>query len=507
MSTTPHTSTSSVPGDSPPTATTAAMAMPVLTRLDPRRLVPNPRNPRTGPAPAIDDLLASIPHVGILQPLVVIPLPDSEAGKLLAPDGAPASHYILIGHRRHLAAIALELSEVLCLVAADEDHGQQLFQMLIENDHRQDLTVAEETAAYQQLALYDYAPEQIAATLAKPVERIRSALTIQALPTPARDLALAAADAGSLDLEQAAQLEQFADDPKAMARLTTKAAGPWGFKHALTEEANRRKARDGADRLRAELTLAGVKVTAKPKDFGYKSREAAADSLRDGHDEPLVAAEMQARPGFAVFIETNTAAGTATPVVYCVDPEAWGYTRSVYSGYLTDQQRQASATAAQEAEAHAAALVTAAEVRREFLTQTYGTAKAAKTHHLQALRAGMGDPRGLCVVEAQHQFLRSLAGIPARYDTIADAAGEAGTDRLTRLLVARWIVGNEHNLESSIARRWGANDRTAIAYLDQLTDAGYALSDAETRAHTDISTRVAAEDAAGGLTTLIVLSS
>lgn len=75
----------------------AADAAPAYVPVDPRRLVPNDRNPRVDPS-EVEDLKASIEAVGILQPLVVTAAPSD-----------PTRYQILIGHRRHAAALALNL--------------------------------------------------------------------------------------------------------------------------------------------------------------------------------------------------------------------------------------------------------------------------------------------------------------------------------------------------------------------------------------------------------------
>jgi ParB family chromosome partitioning protein len=60
------------------------------------------------------------------------------------------------------------------------------------------------------------------------------------------------------------------------------------------------------------------------------------------------------------------------------------------------------------------------------------------------------------------------------------AAG-AGIDRLTRMLVARWLCAAEDNLVRLAANvGWHADPQAAVDYLDELVEAGYHLADAET---------------------------
>src|SRR5262245_46977289 len=94
-----------------------------LLDLDPNLLDSHQRNLRTDVGP-VDDLKASIEAVGILQPLVVTCSEES------------VRYRIVIGHRRHTAALDLGLATVPCIVAADEGVAHTIVTMLAENVHR-----------------------------------------------------------------------------------------------------------------------------------------------------------------------------------------------------------------------------------------------------------------------------------------------------------------------------------------------------------------------------------
>src|SRR5690242_20556225 len=237
-----------------------------LTDLDPNQLEPHQRNLRTDVGP-VDDLKASIEAVGILQPLVVTAADE---------DGR---YRIVIGHRRHTAALDLGLATVPCIVATDEGEAHTIVTMLAENVHRVGLTVSEEAEAYHQLDLLGWEADAIAKVTAKPAERIRQALVLHGLPGAAKQ----AADDGALTLDHVAVLSEFTDDPKALARILDRGATtPWGFRHILEDERGKRDRRTKAERLRAELVLAEVKIVPRPKDWGYGGhREAEAATLVD----------------------------------------------------------------------------------------------------------------------------------------------------------------------------------------------------------------------------------
>ena len=76
--------------------------MPTLTDLPCDHLVPHERNVGSGVGD-LSDLMASITAVGILRPLLVVPLaaghPDT--GPDAAGSGAGPWYQIIVGHRRH----------------------------------------------------------------------------------------------------------------------------------------------------------------------------------------------------------------------------------------------------------------------------------------------------------------------------------------------------------------------------------------------------------------------
>jgi hypothetical protein len=190
---------------------------------------------------------------------------------------------------------------------------------------------------------------------------------------------------------------------------------------------------------------------------------------------------VKTRPGFAAFIDSQSPGVAPRAVIICLDPEAWGYTRTVRTSYVPDAERAAAAEAERQDGGRRAALATAATVRRAFLAQQYATARAAKKVYLDALRATLLNPRSLDLPETYAELSQSLAG--ASFETIE----VAGSDRLTRMLVARWLTACEVNLDAIIAdRRWGTDPDAARAYLDRLTTAGYTLSDAEQGVYDDL---------------------
>ncbi|MBN1170681.1 MAG: ParB/RepB/Spo0J family partition protein [Micromonosporaceae bacterium] len=438
-----------------------------LVYLDPSCLLPHERNLRTNVGD-VADLVASIEAVGILQPLVVLPVDDQ-----------PETYRIVIGHRRHQAALTLGLTAVPCLVATSEDDAHLIVSMLGENTARVGLTPVEVANAYTQLALLDWTPERIAKVTAQPAARVRGALALATLPEQARQ----AADEGSLTLEHAAELEEFATDPSALARILKRGGGAgWTFQHAIAEERRRRDRKTAVDRVKAELLLAGVRTIPTPKQWGWgATREVRAADLVDTEGQPLDPETMKTRPGFAAIVTPNAAGGPGAEIV-CVDPEAWGYARPADSTFVSDTDRADRARREAETQAHREALDVAAGVRQAFLVQTYGTARGAKKAYPEALRVAVADPARLRFTDDQAELAARLAGV-----ALLPAAATAGIDRLTRMLVARWVCGHESHLARIVAgQTWDVVPEAAAAYLGQLVAAGYELSDAETRLRAEL---------------------
>src|SRR5512144_636166 len=115
---------------------------PSLVWLDPASLVAHPCNARSEIGD-VEELASSIAVAGVIEPLVVIPLPDG-------------TMRILAGHRRALAAMTAGVEKVPCLVRADlvDSEGDQLAAALCENTARTNLSGLDEARAYAQLSAF-----------------------------------------------------------------------------------------------------------------------------------------------------------------------------------------------------------------------------------------------------------------------------------------------------------------------------------------------------------------
>jgi ParB family chromosome partitioning protein len=104
---------------------------------------PNPRQPRKHfDEEALNELIASIKEIGILQPPVVR---QTTSGR----------YELIMGERRYRAAKAAGLKKIPVIIRQTSDN-ELLREALIENIHRSQLNAIEEAAAYSQL-LNDFA--------------------------------------------------------------------------------------------------------------------------------------------------------------------------------------------------------------------------------------------------------------------------------------------------------------------------------------------------------------
>ena len=147
---------------------------------------PNPRQPRKAFGDdEMAELVHSIREIGILQPVVVRPIPSEELANAArqGPDGVEQPHFELImGERRWRATQAAGLA-VIPAIIKDTHDDDLLRDALLENLHRSELNALEEAAAYQQL-LDDFGctHDELAARIGRSRPQISNTLRLLKLP-------------------------------------------------------------------------------------------------------------------------------------------------------------------------------------------------------------------------------------------------------------------------------------------------------------------------------------
>ncbi len=138
------------------------------------KIKPNPQQPRTEMGD-LTELVASIKEKGVLEPILVKPLNESETWLIIA------------GERRWRAAQLAGLREIPCVEL--EVNDQEVAEIaLVENLQRKDLTIWEEADALAALChRFNYKHEDLAKKIGKSRSTITESLTIASLSQSIRE--------------------------------------------------------------------------------------------------------------------------------------------------------------------------------------------------------------------------------------------------------------------------------------------------------------------------------
>jgi ParB family chromosome partitioning protein len=144
-----------------------------LASLAPESIVPNAQQPRTEfDQEALEELIASIREVGVLQPIVVRPIV-----------GEVEKYELIMGERRLRASKAIGLSAIPAVVKDTADENM-LRDALLENLHRSQLNAIEEASAYQQLlADFGITQEELSKRIGRSRPQISNTIRLLGLPS------------------------------------------------------------------------------------------------------------------------------------------------------------------------------------------------------------------------------------------------------------------------------------------------------------------------------------
>ena len=172
--------------------------------IDINLIDPNPRQPRTVfDEEALQELVASIKEIGILQPPVVRTLPGGK-------------YELIMGERRLRASKLAGLKTIPVIVRQTPDN-ELLREALLENIHRSQLNALEEAAAYQNLLTdFGYTHDELAEKIGKSRPVISNTLRLLNLPSSVqRRIAAGVISAGHaralLSLTDEKAIEQLAN--------------------------------------------------------------------------------------------------------------------------------------------------------------------------------------------------------------------------------------------------------------------------------------------------------
>lgn len=144
------------------------------------QLTPNPDQPRQFFDPkAINELADSIRQHGLLQPILVRPVP-----------GSKEMYEIIAGERRWRASQKAQLHEVP-VVIRDFDDATVLQIALIENLQRQDLNAIEEAKGYQRLIEeFAFSPEHVGTAVGRSRSHVANMIRLLGLPESVQNMVI-----------------------------------------------------------------------------------------------------------------------------------------------------------------------------------------------------------------------------------------------------------------------------------------------------------------------------
>ncbi len=228
-----------------------------VRRIPIARIDPNPEQPRLAlDQDALNELAASLREHGVLQPILVRPLP---AGR----------YQLVAGERRWRAAQMAELETIPALVE-DLDDGTALEIAIIENLQREDLSPLDEAAMYRRMTQgYGYSVRKLAQKLGKDKGYVENRLRLADAPAEIRELVSLRKDTVS----HAYELMKV-EDPRRRKRLADQVA-------------------------RGELTLLRLRarIDGRPANADEQPRRtrrlltAAGEAALRGPDDPVVVAD------------------------------------------------------------------------------------------------------------------------------------------------------------------------------------------------------------------------
>ena len=220
---------------------------------------------------ALNELADSIRAQGLLQALLVRPIPNGANG------ANGATHEIIAGERRFRAAQLAGLTDVPVMIKEVDDQAAAAM-ALIENMQREDLNPLEEAQGIQRLIEeFKFTHEQAAESVGRSRSAVSNLLRLLNLAKPVQAMlmagdidmgharALLAVDSATqitLANEIIAKRMSVRDAEKLVVRITT---GQTGAKHSSTKEKSRDLARLEEELSDALATSVSIKANARNK--------------------------------------------------------------------------------------------------------------------------------------------------------------------------------------------------------------------------------------------------
>ncbi len=205
-------------------------------------VIPDPDQPRSAMGD-LSELVASILHVGVLEPILVRTLDDESAESVHSPT-IGQMYRIISGERRFRASMEAGLSEIPVIVM-DVSEEEALEIALIENLQRKDLTPFEEAEGFRALAnRFGYTHEKISQTVGKSRTVVTESFALLQVPPVVRE----AANALGVNTKSILLELLKVDSPEEMIMLLEEVAGRGLSRDDLRRRLRTDKNKDGSTR-------------------------------------------------------------------------------------------------------------------------------------------------------------------------------------------------------------------------------------------------------------------
>lgn len=380
--------------------------------------------------------------------------------------------HVRYGQRRTRAAQTVGLATVpVYIVPIDEaDTAQRIVEQLVENDQRADLTTTERVEAWRALELEGLSIATIAKRTGTKRATIKTGLSVAASDTGTRLIG----EVG-LNLDQAATLIEFEDDPAVVDSLTRTATENPGY-FAIAVEKERHAREDRAAREAAEQTEAAKGHRILSSAPGWD--EAQPYRLRDlltAEGTCATAADIEGKEGVAVHVSTNWERKTVVSH-YVDDPEALGLIRdgrAATKGPMTDEQKAERKTLiANNKEWDAAETV-----RREWLASLISR-KTLPKNAAQVIATALTDGRYAVSAALSHgnSLAKTLLGLEDSHTVDLTAHIDAHPTKAVHVSLAIVLGGLE---EATSRESWRHPKKDTARYLATLGEWGHTLSPVE----------------------------
>lgn len=454
--------------------------------LDPRQLVPHPRNVRLELGD-LDGLTASIAGQGVIEPLTVIALDDGR-------------YQLVDGHRRTAAAIAADVDRVPCIIrrdlsvdaSADRVQAEHVSAMLATALQHAGLSAMEEARGVQMMLDLGADVDVVAARTGLDRKRVLKAAGVARLAPGAA----AAVETAGLTLDQAAVVARFDADEKAVGDLVAAAGeGPGRFAHAVTRAERDREEVEVLAAARAELEAAGRTVL---EEDGADRQLATRifDLLTDGQ---VLDPEAHAScPGSAVVVRVHDYGSEFKTVVeeVCTAPAANGHTqrwgkdpRGGPGSSMSDEELERQRAERRLVISNNKSMAAANTTRRAWIREYLHRSKAPREVLRFAVEAIAAYPgafhewvSGMESQEAVEAWRELGLNKPGRYrkPALSLTSGEHVPDaRLPLQLLAHVAAGIEGGITKDCWRKGDCRRDQLVHWLTFLAGQGYELSDIE----------------------------